>query len=142
MQREEQKKIFRTRLGWVGVSVSGQGVSRVVLPKKDRKAVERELISPGSGVLRGPEKGQSAVVLNKVVKLLQKYFSGERVSVDLWVDLRGYTPFQQAVWETAAQIPWGETRSYGWIAKQIKRPQAARAVGQAMGANPVPIIVP
>ena len=141
MQREVKKKIFKTHLGWVGVSVSGQGVSRVVLPKKDRKTVERELIGSGSGV-QGPEKVQSVVVLNDVAKLLQKYFSGERVSVDLWVDLHGYTPFQQAVWETAAQIPWGETRSYGWIAKQIKRPKAARAVGQAMGANPVPIIVP
>ncbi len=141
MEREVQKRIFKTHFGWVGVAVSGQGVSRLVLPKKERKAVERELNSSESGV-RGPEKGQSAVVLNKVAKLLQKYFSGEHVSVDLWVDLRDYTPFQQAVWGTAAQIPWGETRSYGWIAKQIKRPQAARAVGQAMGANPVPIIVP
>ncbi len=141
MEREVQKKIFKTHFGWVGVAVSEQGVRRVVLPKKAKKIVERELISSESDVL-GPEKGQSVVVLNKVVKLLQKYFSGERVSVDLWVDLRGYTPFQQAVWGTAAQIPWGKTRSYGWIAKQIKRPQAARAIGQAMGANPVPIIVP
>ena len=141
MEREVQKKIFKTHFGWVGVAVSEQGVRRVVLPKKAKKIVERELVSSESGVW-GPEKGQSVVVLNKVVKLLQKYFSGEHVSVDLWVDLRGYTPFQQAVWGTAAQIPWGETRSYGWLAKQIHRPRAARAVGQAMGANPVPIIVP
>lgn len=141
MEREAQKKIFKTHFGWVGVAVSGRGVSRVVLPKKDRKSVERELINSEFGI-RSAERGTSMPVLDRTVKLLQKYLSGERVFVDLWVDLRSYTRFQQAVWKAVAQIPWGETRSYGWLAKEINRPKAARAVGRAMGANPVPILIP
>ncbi len=80
--------------------------------------------------------------MNRVVILLRNYFSGEPVIFDLPLDIRYYTPFQRAVWKAAAVIPYGETRSYAWIAKQIKKPLAARAVGRAMGANPIPIIIP
>jgi O6-methylguanine-DNA--protein-cysteine methyltransferase len=81
-------------------------------------------------------------MLEKAAKLLRRYFSGERVLFDLPLDLRYYTRFQQAVWKTAAEIPYGETRSYAWIARRIRNSRASRAVGQAMGANPVPIIIP
>jgi len=127
--------IFKTVLGWAGVAASEQGISRIVLPKKDKKAVERELGNGGIEVLASP-------FLAKAVKLLQRYFSGESVSFDVPLDLRYYTPFQQAVWQAAAAVPSGETRPYAWIAKRIRNPKAARAVGQALGANPVPIIIP
>jgi O6-methylguanine-DNA--protein-cysteine methyltransferase len=81
-------------------------------------------------------------MLERTIKILQKYFSGEPVSFDLPLDMRYYTAFQQAVWKAASRIPYGETRSYGWVAKRIKNPGAVRAVGQALGANPVPIIIP
>ena len=81
-------------------------------------------------------------MLEKAAKLLGAYFSGKSVSFDLPLDLRYYTRFQQAVWKAAAEIPYGETRSYAWIARRIKNPRASRAVGQALGANPVPIIIP
>ena len=81
-------------------------------------------------------------ILKKTVKLLQRYFSGKSVSFDLPLDMRYYTNFEQAVWKSAVEIPFGETRSYAWIAQRIKNPKAARAVGQAMGANPIPIIIP
>ena len=81
-------------------------------------------------------------MLEKAVKLLQQYFSGKSVLFDLPLDLRYYTPFQQAVWKVCERIPFGETRSYGWIAQRINRPRASRAVGQAMGANPFPILIP
>jgi O-6-methylguanine DNA methyltransferase len=50
--------------------------------------------------------------------------------------MKDYTPFSQAVWRACAEIPAGETRTYGWIAKRIGKPQSARAVGRALGANP------
>jgi O6-methylguanine-DNA--protein-cysteine methyltransferase len=81
-------------------------------------------------------------MLEKAAKLLQQYFSGERVLFDLPLDMRYHTAFRQAVWKAAAEIPFGVTRSYAWIAKRIKNPKAVRAVGQALGANPVPIIIP
>lgn len=80
--------------------------------------------------------------LTNVAKLLKHYLSGKSVSFDLPLDLRYYTAFQQAVWKAAAEIPIGETRSYAWVAKRIRKPGAARATGQALGANPVPIIIP
>ncbi len=151
--REDRKVIvFKTPLGWAGVAVSEQGVCAVVLPKKDKKAAERELRCSESGVppietfegrLRSEHtSSEYAAVLRKAAKLLRKYFSGERVSFDLPVDMRYHTAFQRAVWKATAEVPLGETRSYAWIAKRIKNPRAVRAVGRALGANPVPIIIP
>jgi methylated-DNA-[protein]-cysteine S-methyltransferase len=77
----------------------------------------------------------------KAVEQLDQYFAGERVQFDLELDLLG-TKFQQDVWNALLTIPYGETRSYGEIARQIGRPDRARAVGAANGSNPVSIIVP
>ena len=63
-----------------------------------------------------------------------------RVRIDL--DLRGHSPFEQDVWRKALEIPRGEVRPYGWVAAEIGRPRAVRAVGTALGHNPVPLIVP
>ncbi|MFN3763308.1 MAG: methylated-DNA--[protein]-cysteine S-methyltransferase, partial [Anaerolineae bacterium] len=60
---------------------------------------------------------------------------------DLPLDLRG-TPFQRRVWEELRRVPYGQTVAYGELARRVGRPGAARAVGRAVGANPVPIIVP
>jgi methylated-DNA-[protein]-cysteine S-methyltransferase len=72
---------------------------------------------------------------------LEQYFAGQRTEFDLALDMRG-TQFQNNVWDALLTIPYGETRSYGEIAKQIGRPDRARAVGAANGSNPVSIIVP
>ena len=74
---------------------------------------------------------------------LVKYFEGRYDNFnDVSLDLTAATPFQVKVWEAARLIPYGTTRSYRWIAEQIGRPNAARAVGQALGSNPLPVIVP
>jgi methylated-DNA-[protein]-cysteine S-methyltransferase len=75
------------------------------------------------------------------VEQLEQYFAGKRVEFDLELDMRG-TDFQKSVWEALLTIPYGETRSYGEIARQIGRPDRARAVGAANGSNPISIIVP
>jgi O-6-methylguanine DNA methyltransferase len=71
---------------------------------------------------------------------------GRRLSGDrrVWIplDLRGHTPFEVAVWTKALEIPRGEVRPYGWIAAEIGRPKAVRAVGTALAHNPVPLVVP
>jgi methylated-DNA-[protein]-cysteine S-methyltransferase len=72
---------------------------------------------------------------------LTEYFSGRRKDFDLPLKLGG-TEFQVSVLEALLEIPYGETTSYGAIAKQIGRPKAVRAVGAANGRNPIPIIVP
>jgi methylated-DNA-[protein]-cysteine S-methyltransferase len=136
-------KVFSTPLGWVGVVATEKGIVQIVLPRKNRQGVEREIGSAERGQ-RGMEKMRAAdsKFLTHVVKLLKHYLSGKSVSFDLPLDLRYYTAFQQAVWRAAASIPFGETRSYAWISTRIKRPRAVRAVGQALGANPIPLLIP
>jgi methylated-DNA-[protein]-cysteine S-methyltransferase len=80
-------------------------------------------------------------VLMETERQLREYFEGKRREFSLRLDMRG-TSFQKDVWEALLGIPYGETRSYGQIAKQIGRPSASRAVGAANGANPIPIVVP
>ena len=72
---------------------------------------------------------------------LEAYFAGDRRAFDFPMKMVG-TPFQQRVWTALLAIPMGETRTYGAIAGEIGRPKAARAVGAANGANPLPIVVP
>ena len=72
---------------------------------------------------------------------LNTFFCGKNPHFSLHLELHG-TPFQQAVWKACAKIPYGETRSYSDIAKMIGNPKAVRAVGTALGANPIPIVIP
>ena len=72
---------------------------------------------------------------------LDRYFAGEPITFDVAVDPVG-TPFQLAVWHALRRIPYGETISYGALARRIGRPSASRAVGLANGRNPIAIIVP
>ncbi|BDX30970.1 methylated-DNA--protein-cysteine methyltransferase [Mycobacterium antarcticum] len=81
------------------------------------------------------------VMFEDVVRQLEAYFSGDLVDFDLHLDMVG-TDFQRRVWTALTTIPYGETRSYGEIARQIGAPGASRAVGLANGHNPIGIIVP
>jgi methylated-DNA-[protein]-cysteine S-methyltransferase len=76
-----------------------------------------------------------------VVAQLRAYFAGELTAFDVALRLDG-TVFQQRVWSAVLEIPYGETRSYGELAKGIGRPEAPRAVGLANGRNPIAVIVP
>jgi methylated-DNA-[protein]-cysteine S-methyltransferase len=73
---------------------------------------------------------------------LEGYFGGSRHSFELPLDWRGGTPFQQLVWQTLLTIPMGNTTSYGRLSQDIGKPKAARAVGAAVGRNPISLIVP
>jgi len=96
----------------------------------------------GKGAM-APKPGwkQAAEPFSAVERQLREYFDGKRTAFDLALHPKG-TPFQKAVWKALLTIPYGETRSYGDIAKAIGRPAAVRAVGLANGRNPLPIVVP
>jgi methylated-DNA-[protein]-cysteine S-methyltransferase len=83
----------------------------------------------------------ATALLRRAVKQLNEYFAGSRHSFDLPLAPSG-TEFQLACWHALAEIPYGETRSYGEQARRIGRPDRARAVGAANGANPIAIILP
>ncbi|HVS01597.1 MAG TPA: methylated-DNA--[protein]-cysteine S-methyltransferase [Thermoanaerobaculia bacterium] len=76
-----------------------------------------------------------------VRRQLEEYFAGRRRAFDLPLAPRG-TAFQRATWEQLSRIPWGGAISYGELARRIGRPRGSRAVGQANGANPIPVVVP
>jgi O-6-methylguanine DNA methyltransferase len=72
---------------------------------------------------------------------MDRYLAGQKVVFKVSLDLEG-TPFQLQIWEALKAIPYGETRSYGDIARAVGRPRASRAVGQANHNNPIPIVIP
>jgi methylated-DNA-[protein]-cysteine S-methyltransferase len=80
-------------------------------------------------------------VLQQTVSQLEEYFAGERTEFDIPMAFDG-TEFQRQVWAELCRIPYGETISYGELANRVGRPKGPRAVGQANGKNPIPIIVP
>jgi len=135
--------VMHCDLGWIGVAATSGGALRIILPGKSKKTVNRNLQGTMCSVARSEKpKSSSGEILQATKKSLTRYFSGKSVSFDVPLDLRYHTPFQQAVWRAAAEIPYGQTRPYAWIARTIKNPRAVRAVGQALGANPIPIIIP
>ena len=76
-----------------------------------------------------------------VARQLEEYFAGDRTTFDVPMSMRG-GPFERAVWAELLRIPYGETASYGELARRLGRPLAARAVGAANGRNPIAVIVP
>ncbi|HXR44679.1 MAG TPA: methylated-DNA--[protein]-cysteine S-methyltransferase [Pseudolysinimonas sp.] len=112
------------------IEVVGNGEAVVGL------AIERDGHLPWEHL---PERGDA--VLDRAIAQLEEYFAGARHTFDVPVALAG-TAFQLAVWEQLVDLGWGEVVSYGDLGRGTGRPTAGRAVGGAVGANPVPIIVP
>ena len=96
----------------------------------------RDAARGGSGISPG-----SSPVLARTREQLAEYFAGKRREFDLPLDLRG-TAFQRSVWQRLLEIPYGETSTYGALARELGDPGAARAVGLANGSNPIPIVIP
>lgn len=94
-----------------------------------------------SPVRSDPHWRESAEYLAETVRQLRAYFAGELEAFDLPLAPQG-TPFQLAVWKRLCEIPYGETISYGELARRVGNPNASRAVGLANGSNPIPIVIP
>jgi O-6-methylguanine DNA methyltransferase len=127
---------FETHLGWIALVWSARGIAALHLPRPTRAealhAARREF--PGA-VIR-------ADAPEEMTREVREYAEGQRRAFELPLDLSRVKPFQRAVLTAIQKIPFGETRSYGWVARAIGKPRASRAVGQALGANPIPIIIP
>ena len=115
-----------TPLGTLTLEATDRGLSSVRFPNR-----------------AGPYAGQSPdnSVISQAKQELTDYFAGELKQFSVPLDWQG-TDFQQSVWEALTHIPYGETVSYADIARAIGRPKSARPTGGAVGANPLPIIVP
>ena len=129
--------LFDTCLGWMGVVGSPDGLRRVILPQESKEAVVSQV-----GGREYPFESRDFASFGDLPQRLKRYLEAEPVDFPDKLDLAGTTRFQQSVWQITRAIPYAETRSYAWVAGQLGLPRAARAVGQALGRNPVPIVVP
>ena len=127
MARHAATVCFSTPLGLVEVESADAGITRVRLGARGR---QREV---GDGAALECARTAKSEILS--------YLAGELRQFSVALVLEG-TPFQQTVWRRLHAVPYGQTRSYGEIAAELGKPRAARAVGTACSANPVPILVP
>ena len=118
---------YDTKIGRIGIEENGSAITKVYFMNNDE---QEEIL----------EKNETAL-LKEAIKQLNEYFDGKRSSFDLQLQPQG-TEFQNKVWKALIEIPFGETRSYGEIAKIIGNEKASRAVGMANNKNPIAIIVP
>ena len=126
---------FDSPIGPLVVAWNGLGVS--VVEKADDDAAFEEHHTARTG----RPASDAGVLPPRLATAIARRLEGDRrVRIDL--DLRGHTDFERDVWLKALEIPRGEVRPYGWVAAEIGRPKAVRAVGSALGHNPVPLIVP
>jgi methylated-DNA-[protein]-cysteine S-methyltransferase len=134
----EAYRLFDSEVGVCGLAWSGSGVRRLQLPEADVGATERRLRSRAAVC-----DGEPPDTIQRLIRDLQNYFAGGNVDfADVALDLAGVSAFYRRLYDLARAVGWGETVTYGELARRAGLPGAARAVGQAMSRNPVPIIVP
>ncbi|MFQ5893667.1 MAG: methylated-DNA--[protein]-cysteine S-methyltransferase [Nitrospinota bacterium] len=127
-----------TSTGTLQIAATDRGACALVLPEvEEPKARVARLLS------RARPGPADHPILLALLNAGSRYFNGEPEAFEgLPVDWSFVTAFQKRVYAVARTIPSGEVRSYGWVATHMGRPGAARAVGQALAANPVPLVVP
>jgi methylated-DNA-[protein]-cysteine S-methyltransferase len=124
-------KIVKTPVGALTLIASDRGLAAILWENDDPKRVRLD---------HGAADKKHAVLAD-AERQLKEYFAGTRNRFDLPLDFTG-TPFQKKVWQALCRIPFGETRSYADIAKEVGSPKAVRAVGSANGKNPISIVAP
>jgi methylated-DNA-[protein]-cysteine S-methyltransferase len=124
-------KTVKTPVGLLKLVASDKGLAAILWENDDPKRVRLD---------HGLEDKKHKVLLEAERQLLE-YFAGTRDAFSLPLDFSG-TPFQKKVWAALCRIPFGETRSYADIAKEVGSPKAVRAVGSANGKNPISIVAP
>ena len=130
--------LFKSRWGWMGVSEAGKGIDGIALPQTSKQRALAVLREQASGVLVTEPSSQLELAQAQILD----YLAGQRQTFDVPVDLSRGTAFQRRVWRTLLRVPYGKLRSYQWVAARVGGPQYARAVGNAVGANPLPIVIP
>jgi methylated-DNA-[protein]-cysteine S-methyltransferase len=132
--------IFQTATGFCGVTWNDVGIARFQLPTKSADAAERILLRR----VPGAEPGTPTAEVAEFVAAATRYFQGEEMDFsEFALDLGDQDEFFRRIYAAARKIRWGQTTTYGALAKELGAgPEAARDVGQAMAKNPVPLIIP
>jgi methylated-DNA-[protein]-cysteine S-methyltransferase len=138
--------LFETPLGSCGIAWSDGGqsarpaaVTFLQLPDATTKMTESRIVR----CTGAPRSSLPPPPIAEVIERLRKHLQGHPQDLrDIAVDLNGADPFARQVYEAAREIPSGQTRTYGELAKAMGQPTEARAVGQALGRNPIALIIP
>ncbi|CDX15680.1 Methylated-DNA/protein-cysteine methyltransferase [Mesorhizobium sp. ORS 3324] len=131
--------VLETVIGFMGIAWSEKGLIRLCLPERSREAVERRLFRH-AGVSSSTRQPQWVVEL---IASIKAYAAGEDVDFSgVPVDLDGVDDFRLAIYDEARKLGFGETTTYGELAKRAGHAGLARETGAALGANPVPLIIP
>lgn len=129
--------IFDTALGHFGIGWTERGLARVLLPGDDPDILREKLARDHAR--RGEPDRAIAALMNRI----EDYAEGQRVDfADTRLDLAGLTDFHRRAYDLLLQVGWGETTTYGALARQLGDVGLSRAVGAAMGANPIPLVIP
>lgn len=132
--------VFQTALGFVGIAWSEKGLTRLCLFQRDRAAVERRLERFGAV---GSSEDNSPTWVTALIRDIRAYAEGEEIDFSgVPVDLAGVDDFRLAIYEAARKLSFGETTTYGELAKRAGHAGLPRETGQALGANPVPLVIP
>lgn len=123
-------------LGTLWLAATANGLAALELGGDEARAVE------GWRKRTGRDAVRDDAALAPYVAELERYFAGAITRFQVPIDLVGGTDFQRRVWTALTTIPYGETRSYKWLAGQVGQQSGFRAVGMANGRNPLPIVVP
>ncbi|HQY57208.1 MAG: methylated-DNA--[protein]-cysteine S-methyltransferase [Nitrospira sp.] len=123
---------FETPWGQVTITASEKGVTSINLSSQDRAVRQQP----------AENNDEAASIVEEARAQLLAYIAGTRREFSFPIDCSAGTPFQRKVWRAITRIPYGRVRSYQWVAMRVGGKQYARAVGMALGANPVPIVVP
>lgn len=135
---DERHLMFPTAFGTGGLAWRDQGLTRLLIPERDASIVERRL----SGGMK-TEAGEAPEWVAWAIVALQRYFAGRHIDfAGINLDLSGCSAFHRRIYQALQGIGWGQTTTYGALAAEVGAPDAARAIGQAMGRNPLPIIIP
>jgi methylated-DNA-[protein]-cysteine S-methyltransferase len=129
--------MVETPIGSLTVAVTRRGLVRVAFPEERPDEVAEELAR-----LVSPRVMESARATEAWRRQLEEFFEGGRRTFDLRVDRRLIRGLQRDVLRATSRVPYGAVATYGEIAKTIGNPKAARAVGRALGANPIPVVIP
>lgn len=140
MAGEARTLVFEVETwGWIGLGASIQGLRILTLPRRTEQAALRALRQHYRETAMMPADDE----LRETARQVGAFLRGELREFTVTLDLRGHTPFELAVWAAVARIPYGQTRTYTWVADQVGGGRgAAQAVGAAVGANPIPLIIP
>jgi methylated-DNA-[protein]-cysteine S-methyltransferase len=132
--------ILSTKWGFVALASGKRGLRHLILPQVKKQQAFDILCRQLHGEELVPD--DSLPVFRELGAKLKQYFSGRPVEFIYKLDYNVATVFQREVWSVVRTIPPGQTRTYGWVAERLGDPDSKRAVGQALNANPLPLVVP